>query len=178
MKLLGAMKTALASLLLVSLAGCAATLNPEPPPGEAISSQPHSLAKTRVDSDAALERLKASRGMTLQWISWDYLGPVAVSDNDGVIRISGSQDQREGTGKVTVLGDVVRIDATQFIFRGIITITDTPDKGRKCVLDSKEQGDQLFAVTQNRKYWRLRNFEWCDGLTDYIDIYFPADSGG
>ena len=29
-----------------------------------------------------------------------------------------------------------------------------------------------FRVTQNRKYWRLQQMEVCDGLTDYVDIYF------
>jgi len=27
-------------------------------------------------------------------------------------------------------------------------------------------------VTQNRRYWRIRTFEWCDDLTDYVDVYF------
>jgi hypothetical protein len=40
--------------------------------------------------------------------------------------------------------------------------------GRRC----EQTGEWRFAVTQNRKYWRLRQFEWCDYLTDYIDIYF------
>jgi hypothetical protein len=29
-----------------------------------------------------------------------------------------------------------------------------------------------FAVMQNRPYWRLREFDWCEDLTDYVDIYF------
>ena len=32
--------------------------------------------------------------------------------------------------------------------------------------------DWHFAITQGRPYYRLREFEWCDGLTDYIDLYF------
>ncbi len=133
---------------------------------------PPPVIRTQVDSVAALERLKIARGMTLQWISWDYMGPVAVSDNNGVIRISASQSERGGNGKASMLGDIVRISDDEFVFRGRIVIIDTPDAGRECVLSSDTAGDQTFAITQNRKYWRLRNFEWCDGLTDYIDIYF------
>ena len=51
---------------------------------------------------------------------------------------------------------------------GRIAIIDTPDPGRQCI----RNGPMRFAVTQNRPYWRLREFEWCDGLTDYVDIYF------
>ena len=55
-----------------------------------------------------------------------------------------------------------------FLFDGLVRITDAPDKGRNC-----EKHDMWrFAVTQSRPYWRIRTFEWCDDLTDYIDIYF------
>ncbi len=171
------MAIAAAGPVLALLAGCQTGMANDPPPS-AVSANPAAysaagaVTQTQIDSEAALQRLKNSRGMTLQWISWDYLGPVAVADNDGVIRISASQQQRGGPGKVTVLGDIVRIEDREFIFRGRITMTDTPDAGRQCVLNSAESGDQIFAITQNRQYWRLRTFEWCDGLTDYIDIYF------
>ena len=37
-------------------------------------------------------------------------------------------------------------------------------------------GDHEIACPEgpsvNRRYWRMREFEWCDRLTDYIDIYF------
>ena len=50
----------------------------------------------------------------------------------------------------------------------LIRIADAPDPGRMCEATKSWH----FAVTQNRRYYRLREFEWCDGLTDYIDIYF------
>ena len=34
------------------------------------------------------------------------------------------------------------------------------------------EGLYLWVYADGRKYWRLRDFDWCDGLTDYIDIYF------
>ena len=63
---------------------------------------------------------------------------------------------------------MTEIGADYFVFDGTIRIADTPDAGRRCEADKVWH----FAVTQNRPYWRLREFEWCDGLTDYIDIYF------
>jgi len=33
-------------------------------------------------------------------------------------------------------------------------------------------GPMEFLVTQDRKYWRLQDMVACDGLTDYVDIYF------
>ena len=30
----------------------------------------------------------------------------------------------------------------------------------------------VFAITQNRKYWRLQQMESCGRLTDYVDIYY------
>ena len=56
-------------------------------------------------------------------------------------------------------------------FDGTIRIADTPDRGRLC----EQTKSWRFAITQRRKYYRLREFEWCDGLTDYIDIYKPAN---
>ncbi len=48
------------------------------------------------------------------------------------------------------------------------TAPGTPDAGRRCEANKAWR----FAVTQNRPWWRLREFEWSDGLTDYVDIYF------
>ena len=53
-------------------------------------------------------------------------------------------------------------------FIGTIRIADTPDRGRLC----EQTKSWRFAITQRRKYYRLREFEWCDGLTDYIDLHF------
>lgn len=164
----------IAAAAALSLNACAAPQTQTAAPASTPGSEPASAQVTRtiIESPAALEMLKNNRGMTLQWISWDYLGPVSVADNDGVIRIAGSQQERGGPGKVSLAGDIVRIDADSFTFRGRVTIENTPDQGRMCVRDAAEFGDVEFAITQNRKYWRMREFEWCDRLTDYIDIYF------
>jgi hypothetical protein len=33
-------------------------------------------------------------------------------------------------------------------------------------------GSYEFRITGRRRYWRLQQMEQCDGLTDYVDIYF------
>ena len=113
-------------------------------------------------------RLRRNSGITLQWISWDYRGRLRVSEAGNWVHLSGSQVQRGGAGRLALDGDVVSIDARSFTFRGRITIADTPDRGRNCVRD----GTYEFRVTQRRRYWRLQDIEACDGLADYVDVYF------
>ena len=124
--------------------------------------------RTIVTDSAALARLQHNSGLTLQWISWDYRGRVQVSERGGRVHLSGSQAARGGPGRLTVDGEVVEIGPSSFTFRGRIVITDTPDAGRNCVRD----GSYEFRVTGRRRYWRLQEMEACDGLTDYVDIYF------
>lgn len=123
---------------------------------------------TRVISLADLNRIAAPKGMTLQWIDWSQRGEVrVVVDGEGVWHMAGSQTG-PGNEFAGVDGVITEVGDKYFILEGTITIENTPDAGRRC-----EATDQwLFEITQNRKYYRLRRFEWCDGLTDYIDIYF------
>ncbi|MBC2776084.1 hypothetical protein [Parasphingopyxis marina] len=124
--------------------------------------------QTVVESAAMLARLRGNSGISLQWISWDYRGHVRVSDRDGLVRLSGEQEERTGPGRLTLDGDVLAIDADSFTFRGHISIIGAPDEGRVCERD----GTFEFLITQNRRYWRLQDMQACDGLTDYVDIYF------
>jgi hypothetical protein len=146
-----------AALILPFLAFGVAARTPLPPP-------------TKVENRAALERLLGSSGVTLQWISWtnSERGPVDFRWADKTLILRAEQRAKTGEGHVSVEGRIVRIGKNEFILNGTIIINDTPDAGRKC----QKSGDWKFAITQNRKYWRLRDFEWCDQLTDYIDIYF------
>lgn len=149
--------------LLVSTACGADNQNSRP---ETVSSAP--VTKTIINDRAALEKLLGNTGVTLQWISWDYRGPITASWQGDTLYLLGEQKAKDGNGRVAFEGQVVSIDAVQFVFRGTISISDTPDAGRQC----KKTGNSIFAITQNRPYWRMREFEWCDYLTDYIDIYF------
>ena len=152
------MKLSVAAALLLPLAVYgAAARTPLPPP-------------TQVQDRPALERLLGSSGMSLQWISWTNTdrGPVDFRWAQKTLILRGEQRAIGGPGHVSVEGRIVRVAKNEFILNGTIIINETPDAGRRC----QKTGDWRFAVTQNRKYWRLREFEWCDGLTDYIDIYF------
>jgi hypothetical protein len=125
--------------------------------------------RTEVTDRAALQRLVRNSGITLQWISFESprRGRVRVTDRNGLFYLHGRQAGR-GDALVDMAGDVLAIGPRSFTFRGVITIENAPDPGRRCIRD----GTFEFRVTQNRRYWRLQQMEQCDGLTDYVDIYF------
>ena len=124
--------------------------------------------RTVVRDQAALARLRRNSGITLQWISFEGAarGHARVTERDGIVHLSASQSG--GGGELTLEGDVLSIDRTSFTFRGEISIVGAPDAERNCLRD----GIFEFRVTQRRRYWRLQQMEACDGLTDYVDIYF------
>lgn len=126
-------------------------------------------ARTVVGDRLALQRLRGNEGIATQWISWEpaQRGSVTVSERGGLVHLRGVQ-ALPGRGRLELDGDVLRIEARRFVFKGRIVLTDAPDRGRRCVRD----GTYDFRITQQRRYWRLRQMEQCDGLTDYVDIYF------
>lgn len=123
---------------------------------------------TRIISQADAARLLRNKGLTLQWLDWNTRGHAVVTRADGVWKLRGAQAEAGGPGRLFLDGTITEIGAGYFTFEGVIRIADTPDRGRTC----EKSKTWHFAVTQNRPYYRLREFEWCDGLTDYIDIYF------
>lgn len=118
--------------------------------------------------ETTLDRLANNRGLTLQWISWDQRGTVQARRGESGFYLTGSQVDPAKPGAVFLDGKVTAAGPDWFTFEGQIRITHAPDEGRSCEADKTWH----FAITQNRKYYRLREFEWCDGLTDYVDIYF------
>jgi hypothetical protein len=129
---------------------------------------PPAPERTLVRDQAALNRLRRNSGVTLQWISFEApaRGHVTVTQRGGLVHLRGSQ--RGGGGELALDGDVVSIDARSFTFRGEISIVGAPDATRNCLRD----GTYEFRITGKRRYWRLQQMEQCDGLTDYVDIYF------
>ncbi|MBF9151295.1 hypothetical protein [Novosphingobium jiangmenense] len=154
--------------LLLALAGCVTGNGPRLETAAPAPAQ--SAVATRVLDRAAADQLLHNAGVTLQWIDWNTRGTANARDEAGTIRLTASQASATGPGRLWLDGRVTEVGADYFVFSGTIRITDTPDAGRKC---EATRDDWRFAVTQNRPYWRLRTFEWCDGLTDYIDIYKP-----
>lgn len=124
--------------------------------------------RTIVSDQAALQRLRRNSGITLQWIGFETSrrGHVRVTQRGGMVHLSGRQ--ANGNARVELDGDVLRIGRDRFTLAGNITITNAPDQGRICV----REGEFEFRITQNRRYWRLQQMTVCDGLTDYVDIYF------
>lgn len=155
----------LSSIPAFALLAACATLPAEPPPAAEVPLAPPST--TRVLDRAALDRLLANKGATLQWIDWNTRGTAHARWQGELLLLTAAQ-AKTGGGRLFVDGAVEEIGRDYFTFRGTIRIEGAPDPGRRCEASRSWQ----FAVTQNRSYWRLREFEWCDGLTDYIDIYF------
>lgn len=152
----------------------------DPPPepeyiDDSFAGQEHEMPSpppepTRVLSKVDAARLRGLEGMTLQWLSYNQPGRGDASvtvDEAGVWRLKGEQTGA-GEAAVAVEGFITEIGADYFELVGAITIVNTPDEGRTC----EGYGTWRFAVTQKRKYYRLRQFEWCDQLTDYVDFYF------
>jgi hypothetical protein len=136
--------------------------------GGATDSSSPPLAPTRIFDTAAAQHLRANKGVTLQWIDWNTRGSAYVAVADGVWTLRATQAEAGGPGRLFLEGKVTEIGRDYFLFDGVVRITDTPDRGRIC----EKRDVWRFAITQNRRYWRIRTFEWCDGLTDYVDIYF------
>ena len=150
---------------------CLALLLAASPAASAVAAppaEPQAAERTIVRNPAALARLRRNSGITLQWISFESpaRGHVLVSERGGLVHLRGSQSG-DG-GELRLDGDVLSIDTASFTFRGEISIVGTPDADRNCLRD----GTFEFRVTQRRRYWRLQQMEACDGLTDYVDIYF------
>ena len=123
---------------------------------------------TRVFDRAAAQRLLHNKGLTLQWLDGNRRGRVAVRREGGLWTLCGAQAEAGGPGRLLLDGAITEIGRDYFDFMGKIRIAETPDRGRSCQMDKTWH----FAITQHRPYYRLREFEWCDGLTDYVDIHF------
>ncbi|UAB79869.1 hypothetical protein INR77_15625 [Erythrobacter sp. SCSIO 43205] len=128
---------------------------------------------TRIYDQLGMVRLMQNEGVTLQWINWDERGPawVAVTQGGHWMLLAG-QRGKDG-GRLKLEGFITEIGRDYFDFEGTIKMTGAPDAQRVC----NETKSWRFEVTQGRTYYPLREFEWCDYLTDYIDLYFHPDLG-
>ncbi|CAN5418924.1 hypothetical protein BH18ACI1_BH18ACI1_04470 [soil metagenome] len=126
--------------------------------------------KTVINDAKAKKMLLGKHLFSLQWISWDYFGSAIVSNKNGVFYLKGEQKQRKGSDFVKIDGVITEIDAKEFTFDGtIITRISHINNGEPCT----RIGKMNFAITNNRKYWRLQEMDNpCDEAVDYVDIYF------
>jgi len=126
------------------------------------------FAPPLIKSERDAERLRNLEGATLQWLGWERRGhSLSFVDEKGIWHLT-TELHRDGDRHLKVEGVITEIGKDYFLLHGEITIMNTPDQGRFCDVNKVWR----FEVTQNRSYYRLREFEWCDGLTDYIDFYF------
>ena len=128
--------------------------------------------KTVVNSAAGKRMLLGSHKLSLQWISWDHFGKAWITEQDGMISLTGEQ-VGQGDNKndrLGIDGTVTRIDAREFRFNGKISIqVSHNNNGQTC----ERNGDMTFRITGKRKYWRLVEMNSpCEGIVDYVDIYF------
>jgi hypothetical protein len=124
--------------------------------------------KTVVRDAKAKAMLVGGHLFSMQWVSWDRFGRATVTEHDGILTLKA--EQRYNGEYVTVDGTIVSVDTKEFVFEGkIITRVSHINGGEPCVRD----GRFTFAITQNRKYWRLQQMDNpCESVTDYIDVYF------
>lgn len=110
--------------------------------------------------------------LTLQWISWDYTGSITIKKENGVITVNGVQNGKgaESGYYLKVNGTLKIVNEKHLKFKGTIeSKISYINEGQPCL----RSGEFNFKATGGRQYWRMQ--EWlsdCDGVTDYVDIYF------
>lgn len=116
--------------------------------------------------------LLGSHPLTLQWIGWDHPGTIDFYKEMDLLICKGEQLSKENETDFLKIDGIVEeiINEKEFVFRGtIITKVNYINGGEECV----REGSFRFKATGTRKYWRMREMDNpCDGVTDYVDIYF------
>jgi len=159
------------------------TVIPEPTPGATPEPTPTTVPPTPTAEPtpaptfAAIAEqdhsgLAGTRGLTLQWISWepDDWGSIEfVPLVDGSYAVSGTQTGPNGDF-VAVDGSVVQLSERELWFTGRVVVQLAfANEGEPCV----RGGDITFLATGDRRFWRMQDLLNCDGvITDYVDIYF------
>jgi hypothetical protein len=136
----------------------------------ALYAQPDSQDRTIVNSPAAARKLLGKHKLNLQWIgseNWSEFGNLQVTDRQGMMFIRGRQTK--GDDYLEIDGKILSVQEKQFTFQGkIVTRVSHINKGQAC----DREGEMVFKITENRKYWRLQQMKSpCDTTTDYVDIF-------
>ena len=121
------------------------------------------------------DKLIGRHKLSLQWISWTYFGYVDFVKTDfNTYSISGYQDGNKSKGEcdgcyLKINGVIKKINDKELQFTGRIeSSVSYIQNGLPCI----KEGNYTFKSTQGRKYWRLQEMDGCEGVTDYVDIYF------
>ena len=121
------------------------------------------------------DKLIGRHKLSLQWISWTYFGYIDFVKTDlNTYSISGYQDGNKSKGEcdgcyLKINGVINKITDKELQFTGRIeSSVNHIQNGLPCI----KEGNYTFKSTQGRKYWRLQEMDGCEGVTDYVDIYF------
>ena len=119
--------------------------------------------------------LSGQHNLTLQWISWQAPGKVNFTPiGEDEYEIEGQQEGRKTNDEcpdcyLNIKGKILKINAKILRFTGRIeSSVHHIQNGEPCI----KEGTFDFVSTGSRKYWRCQNMNGCDGVTDYVDIYF------
>jgi hypothetical protein len=143
------------------------TMTLVPIPGWA---KPAYQEQTAITNPVMARKLVGDHKLNLQWIgseNWAEFGNLQAVNLRGMILIRG--EQIKGDDYLQIDGKILSIEDKQFIFQGsIVTRVSHINNGEAC----KRNGEMVFKITENRKYWRLQQMKNpCDPITDYVDIF-------
>lgn len=142
----------------------------EPSQGKIIKKKKKEFSQTNKTSG-----IKGRHKLSLQWISWDDFGYIDFKRiGDKVYKVDGFQDGNKSNGEcdncyLKINGEISQISENVLSFTGKIESSVYHiQNGTPCI----KEGTFEFKSVGGRKYWRCQNMNGCDGVTDYIDIYF------
>jgi hypothetical protein len=122
-----------------------------------------------------ISEIEGRHKLSLQWISWDDFGYIDFEKIDAnIYKVKGIQESNESNEEcrdcfLKIEGKITQISEKVLSFTGKIeSSVHYIQNGTPCV----KEGTFEFKSTGNRKYWRCQNMNGCDGVTDYVDIYF------
>ena len=113
--------------------------------------------------------LLGTHDFSLHWIGNDPIGRITVAEQDGVLTVKGSQEDKKSGNYITVEGIITQVEAKAFTFKGTIVTRVAFVASGKPV---RREGAMMFAVTKDRDFFRLQQMDNPDdAVVDYIDIY-------
>ncbi|MFL5320239.1 MAG: hypothetical protein ACJ790_11330 [Myxococcaceae bacterium] len=125
---------------------------------------------TVIEDPAAADQLMGDHVFNLQWID-NPPGVAHVTEKSkGELAISAEQRNKQGDF-ASVTGKITRVSAKSFEIDGnIVTRSHGVNDGKAC----EKNGHFTFRITGNRKYWRLKEMDNCEGdrVVDYVDVFF------
>jgi hypothetical protein len=139
-------------------------------------------AETVVEDPGAYRLLSASKACALQWVDKPALGTVVVEgDPKSTLKIRCTHVSENGKTYLKMQGDVVKITAQTFVFKGTILVKQETDLDpqtfqSKPGVECRREGVMTFARRGRRRFWRLQEPDMtnpCNKTTDYVDIRLP-----